>query len=147
MARIYVSDVIEAPVEQVWSLIRDFNGMPRWHPAVADSEIEGGLPSDAVGCVRSFHFVDGAHLREKLLKLSDREHECVYCILDSPLPITGYVAGYRLLPVTETDRTFIDWWAEYEIDPKDHERVLDIVRNGVFRRGFQAINEYFRNKA
>src|SRR6202041_2634921 len=101
MTRIYVSDVIDAPIEKVWGLIRDFNGMPKWHPFIRDSMIEDGLPSDAVGCVRNFHLANGGHLREQLLSLSDRDHECTYCILESPMPVTGYVACYRLLPITE----------------------------------------------
>jgi len=60
MVRIYVSDVIDAPIEKVWALIRDFNGMPKWHPFIRDSMIEGGLTSDAVGCVRNFHLADAA---------------------------------------------------------------------------------------
>ncbi len=142
MVRIYVSDVIEAPIEKVWSLIRDFNGMPNWHPFIRDSEIEAALPSDAVGCVRSFHLANGGHLREQLLSLSDRDHECIYCILESPLPVTGYVAGYRLLPVTEGQRTFIDWWAEFEVSAADSDQVVDQVQNGTFRRAFQAIAEH-----
>ena len=142
MTRNYVSDVIDAPIEKVWALIRDFNGMPKWHPFISDSHIENGLPSDAVGCVRNFHLANGGQLREQLLSLSDRDHACVYCILESPLPVTGYVAGYRLLPITEGDRTFIDWWAEFGIDPKDEERIVDQVKNGTFRRAFQAIAEY-----
>jgi hypothetical protein len=89
MVRIYVSDVIDAPVEKVWGLIRDFNGMPKWHPFVRDSHIENGLPSDAIGSACNFHL----HLREQLLTVSDRYRECVYCILDSPLPVTGYAAA------------------------------------------------------
>jgi hypothetical protein len=142
MTRIYVSDVIDAPIEKVWALIRDFNGMPKWHPFISDSHIENGLPSDAVGCVRNFNLANGGHLREQLLSLSDRNHECIYCILESPLPVTGYVAGYRLLPITEGNRSFIDWWAEFEIAPADEERIVDQVKNGTFRRAFQAIAEY-----
>lgn len=142
MVRIYVSDVIDAPIEKVWALVRDFNGMPKWHPFIRDSEIEAGLPSNAVGCVRSFHLANGGHLRERLLTLCDRNHECVYCILDSPMPVTGYVAGYRLLPITEGNRTFIDWWAEFEVSAVDHDRIVDQVRNGTFRRAFQAIAEH-----
>ena len=146
MVRIYVSEVIDAPIEKVWGLIRDFNGMPEWHPFITDSHIEGGLPSDAVGCVRNFHLANGGHLREQLLSLSDRDHECVYCILESPLPVTNYVAGYRVLPITEGNRTFIDWWAEFGIKPEDEERIIDQVKNGTFRRAFQAIAEYLAKK-
>jgi hypothetical protein len=141
MVRIYVSDVIEAPIARVWGIIRDFNGMPGWHPFIADSHIEAELPSDAVGCVRNFHLANGGHLREQLLSLSDREHACVYCILESPLPVTGYVAGYHLREITEYDTTFIEWWAEFEVGAQDQAQVVDQVRNGTFRRAFQAIKE------
>ncbi|MBV9813259.1 MAG: SRPBCC family protein [Acetobacteraceae bacterium] len=141
MVRIYVSDVIDAPIEQVWGIIRDFNGMPSYHPFIRDSEIEGGLPSDAVGCVRSFHLANGGHLREQLLSLSDREHSCIYKILVSPMPVTDYVAGYRLLPITEDDRTFVEWWAEFGVPPEHEARIVDQVRNGTFRQAFRSIKE------
>ena len=139
--RIYVSDVIDAPVEDVWAIIRDFNGMPGYHPFITDSAIEGGLPSDAVGCIRSFHLGNGDHLREQLLSLSDRDHSCVYCILDSPMPVRDYVAGYQLRPVTEDNRTFAEWWAEFGIDPADEERIVAQVRDGTFRQAFKSIKE------
>ncbi|HYZ22591.1 MAG TPA: SRPBCC family protein, partial [Rhodopila sp.] len=84
MVRIYVSDVIDAPIGRVWALLRDFNGLPTYHPSLFPrSEIEGGKPADAVGCVRSFYAADGGHLREELLSLSDRDHSCAYRILES----------------------------------------------------------------
>ena len=54
MARVYVSSVIDAPAAKVWARVRDFNGLPGWHPAIAESRIENGEPSDKVGCVRNF---------------------------------------------------------------------------------------------
>ena len=78
--------MIDAPVEKVWGLILDFNGMPKWHPFVRDSHIANGMPSDAIGCARNFHLANGDHLREQLLTVSDRDRECVYCILNSPPP-------------------------------------------------------------
>ena len=70
MARAYASIVLKAPVQTVWSLVRDFNGLPNWAPAVAKSKIENGLDADVVGCVRSFHTHDGGHIRERLLALA-----------------------------------------------------------------------------
>ena len=69
MVKIVKSTIIEAPVEAVWAVLRDFNGHDQWHPAVADSHIERGLTSDRVGCVRRFHLADGSELREQLLTL------------------------------------------------------------------------------
>ena len=30
MARAYASIILKAPVETVWSLVRDFNALPKW---------------------------------------------------------------------------------------------------------------------
>jgi Polyketide cyclase / dehydrase and lipid transport len=140
MVRIYVSDVIDAPIGRVWPIIRDFNGLPNYHPLFTKSEIESGKPADAVGCVRSFYAANGGHLREELLSLSDREHSCVYRILESPLPVTGYVAGFQLRPITEGDRTFVDWWAEWEMDGTgDEAETVDLVANKTFRQAFQSL--------
>jgi hypothetical protein len=74
---------------------RDFNGH-QWHPAVAESAIERGLPSDRVGCVRRFRLADGSELRERLLTLSDADMAFSYCLLDTPIPLLNYVAHVRL---------------------------------------------------
>ena len=64
MPRVTKSTIIDAPVDRVWAVLRDFNGHDRWHPAVGVSAIERGAPSDKVGCVRRFRLKDGAELRE-----------------------------------------------------------------------------------
>ena len=71
MARVFVSSVINAPTDQVWDRIRDFNGLPKWHPRIRDSRIEDALPSDKVGCIRNFNLQNGDNIRERLLGLSD----------------------------------------------------------------------------
>ena len=32
MAKVERSTVIDAPIDRVWSVLRDFNGHDRWHP-------------------------------------------------------------------------------------------------------------------
>ena len=46
MIKVYTSSVIDASADAVWAHIRDFNGLPKWHPAIAESRIEGNWPSD-----------------------------------------------------------------------------------------------------
>jgi uncharacterized protein YndB with AHSA1/START domain len=38
--RLIRSAVIEAPIERVWAVLRDFNSHERWHPAVTRSQME-----------------------------------------------------------------------------------------------------------
>lgn len=139
MPRVYVSSVIDAPAARVWEKVRDFNALPRWVPAVRDSRIENGEPADRVGCVRDFHLNNGDHLREKLLGLSDYDMFCTYSILESPMPLTDYVATLRLTPVTDGDRTFAEWTAEFDCAEADAEGLVTGIGQNVFQAAFSAL--------
>lgn len=139
MARVYVSSVIEAPAARVWERVRDFNGLPRWHPAIRDSRIENGEPADRVGCVRDFHLQNGDRIREKLLALSDYDYFCTYSILESPMALNDYVATLRLTPVTDGNRTFAEWTAEFDCAPEAAEELIGNIGQNVFQAGFNAL--------
>lgn len=143
MARVYTSSVIDAPAASVWERVRDFNGLPRWHPAIRESRIENGEPSDRVGCVRDFRLQNGDRLREKLLGLSDFDLFCTYSILESPMPLTDYMATLRLTPITDGGRTFIEWTAEFECDENDEADLVSSIGGGVFQAGFDALKRRF----
>ncbi|GAN77501.1 polyketide cyclase/dehydrase [Acidisphaera rubrifaciens HS-AP3] len=143
MAKVFVSTVLNAPAARVWARVRDFNGLPGWHPAIAESRIEGGDPSDRIGCVRDFRLRNGDRLREKLLGLSDYDLFCTYSILDSPMPVSNYVATLRLTPVTDGDRTFIEWTAEFDVAPEREAEMIAQIGGGVFQGGFDALKRQF----
>ena len=147
MARVYVSSVIPAPASQVWERVRDFNGLPKWHPRIRDSRIEDALPSDQVGCIRNFNLQNGDNIREQLLGLSDYDMFCTYGILESPMPLTDYVATLRLTPVTEGDHTFIEWSAEFSCDPANESDLVSGIGTNVFQGGFDALKRHFGGMA
>jgi len=137
--QVYASTVIDAPAPKVWSVIRDFNALPQWHPLIAESRIEGNQASDKVGCIRSFRTRDGGAIREQLLTLSDYEFECAYSILESPMGVANYIAKLKLTPVTDGDRTFAEWSAEFDCDPARERELADLVGNKVFQGGLAAL--------
>lgn len=139
MPRVYISSVIDAPAAKVWDRIRDFNGLPRWHPRIRDSRIENGEPADRVGCVRDFHLQNGDRIRERLLGLSDYDMFQTYSILESPMPLTDYVATIRLTPVTDGNRTFAEWTAEFDCADADAEGLVTGIGTDVFLSGFNAL--------
>ncbi len=143
MARVYVSSVIGASAARVWERVRDFNGMPKWHPRIRDSRIEDALPSDKVGCIRNFHLQNGDNLREQLLGLSDYDMFQTYAILDSPMPLTDYIATLRLTPVTEGDRCFTEWSAEFSCAPEAEDDLVSGIGGNVFQGGFDALKRHF----
>lgn len=144
MIKVYTSSVIDAPADSVWAHIRDFNGLPKWVPFVAESRIESGLPADKVGCIRNFRLKDGGHIREQLLALSDYDFQCTYSILESPMGVENYVATLKLTPVTDGNRTFAEWWAEFDPPQGRETQLADDIGQGVFQAGFNSLKSYFR---
>jgi len=143
MARAYVSSVINASSEKVWERVRDFNGLPKWHPRIRDSRIEDALPSDKVGCIRNFNLQSGDNIREQLLGLSDYDLFCTYSMLEGPMPLEDYVATLRLTPITEGNRTFIEWSAEFSCDPANEDDLVNGISTNVFQGGFDALKRHF----
>lgn len=143
MARVFVSTVINAPAERVWDRIRDFNGLPKWHPKIRESRIEDALPSDQVGCIRNFNLHNGDNIREQLLGLSDYDMFCTYSILESPMPIEDYIATIRLTPVTDGARCFAEWTAEFSVDPGVETEWIGNIGGDVFQGGFDALKRHF----
>ncbi len=143
MARVYVSSVIDSPAKTVWEHVRDFNALPRWHPRIAESQIENGEPSDRVGCIRDFRLQNGDQIREQLLALSDYDMFCTYAILESPMPLENYVATLRMTPISDGDRCFIEWSAEFDCSPENEEDLVDGIGQNVFQGGFDALKRHF----
>lgn len=142
MTKVVRSTILEAPIQDAWEVIRDFNGHERWHPAVRDSQIERGHPADRVGCVRRFHLADGSELREQLLTLSDLETCYSYCLLETPVPLFNYVAHVRLVPVTDGDRTFWQWESRFDTRAGEAEAMTRLVGEQIYDAGFAAIREH-----
>lgn len=143
MTQVFVSSVIDAPLGEVWARVRDFNAMPDWHPAIAESRIENGEPSDRIGCVRNFRLKGGGNIREQLLSLSDVDYSFTYCILESGLPVENYRATLQLMPVTDGNRTYAQWTAEFNCLPAEEENMMQTIGGGVFQAGFNALKAIF----
>ena len=143
MARVFTSSVINAPAKDVWDRIRDFNGLPKWHPAIRDSRIEDALPSDKVGCIRNFNLQNGDNIREQLLGMSDYDMFVSYSILESPMALTDYVATIRLTPITDGERCFAEWSAEFDCAPDAETDLVSHIGGAVFQGGFNSLKRHF----
>lgn len=143
MTKVFVSSVIPAPAAEVWAVVRDFNGLPGWTPFVAESRIEQHMQADQIGCIRNFVLRDGGRVRERLLALSDYDLSCTYSILDSPMGVENYIAKLALTPVTDGNRTFASWEAEFDCAPEREAQLVGDIGNGVFQAAFDALKRRF----
>ena len=146
MIKVYSSTIIQVPVVDVWQRVRDFNGLPAWHPAATDSRIEAPHEAGVIGCVRNFALADGSgRVRETLLALSDPDRSLTYDMLPGgPLPFVDYVATMTFTPVTDRDHTFAEWSARFIADDGQAAHWQKFVAEDVFLGGFRALEESFR---
>lgn len=138
MTKVCASAVIDAPVDVVWAILREFDGMPRWHPAVTASAREGDAGVNAPGAIRALALANGAGLREQLRSLDDEERETVYTLLSGPLPVCDYVGHLTARPVTLDGRTFVEWGAEFAVTSEDVEAVRGMMRE-VYEMGLKGL--------
>jgi hypothetical protein len=78
-----------------------------------------------------------------LLGLSDFDMFCTYSILESPMGVENYVATLRLTPVTDGEKTFMEWSAEFDCAPEREAELINNIGGGVFQGGFDALKRAF----
>lgn len=147
MPTVKISSVIDAPIEQVWERVRDFNGLPSWHPRMVESEIEGGKPATEIGCVRKFKVASGATIREKLVEFSDGDRAVTYSIIEHPAPISNHSSTLKLTPVTDGNRTFAEWTASFDAPSEKGDEIAKGMGENVFQGGFNALKEHFSKQS
>ena len=136
MPRVFVSRVVDAPAEKVWTTIRRFDAVAEWLPFVKSSPIEGGGDPTRVGCVRILTQTDGEVFREVLLALSDAERFYSYTFVSSPVPVRDHRTTLRVLPITDGNRSYVEWSSRFDMDPKYAAQLVDLM-NRNFLNGLQ----------
>ena len=139
MTQAYYSAVLDHPLDDVWSLIRDFNNYPAYIDGVSESLIEDDKRGDEVGAIRRFCYL-GNWIRQRLVDHSDRQHTLTYAGLEAlpypqddgsqrgsqaesevPAP-TRYQGSMHLRPIVEGDRTLIEWSVALDTEPAGADR-------------------------
>jgi hypothetical protein len=134
--------VIAAPIDDLWAILRRFNGHAIWHPAVTTSMMEAGGASDQVGAVRAIRLKDGSRFCEQLLFLSDSKRTLGYCLLEAPVSQRNYVAVIRLRPVTAENACFWEWRASFDSPPSERQRLTRFICDDIIEVGFAAMHEF-----
>jgi hypothetical protein len=60
--------------------------------------------------------------------------------------VAHYVATLKLTPITDGQRSFAEWSAEFECaEGREHE-LTELIGNGVFQGGFDALKRHFARR-
>jgi hypothetical protein len=94
-----------------------------------ESAIEDGKSGDTVGAVRRVLYQD-RRIRQRLLAQSDVERSQSYEFCGAAsLPVTGFQATLRTMPIVDGDRAFVEWWAAFDCDAGRRDELTGTLRN------------------
>lgn len=117
MGQCYNTTVVNAPVDEVWSTVRNFHDMSWAEGVITSVEKVGESGGTEVGARR---ILNGA-FHETLHVLDDQGHSLTYSIDDGPGPVArDAVDNYRgilsIMPVTDSGQTFVEWKSVYDAE-------------------------------
>jgi len=141
MPRPYASGVVPASADAVWEVVRVFDGLPSWHPAIETSELKSGSEGQ-VGAVRRLTLGDGGVVVERLLTLDDADRSYTYAFDgpdSNPFGVRRYVSTVRIAPVTDSGEAF----AEYDAEAADEAKLDELFAGGVYGGGIAALQKRF----
>jgi len=130
--KVYVSTVFDQPVDVVWSVLGDFHRVDAWIEMVHASEPENGDQSPTIGSIRKLTVGDNRHTtRERLVSYDALNRHMTYELPEyRPFGMSHYLGAIRVLPVTDSGKTFIEWYGHYACDD-----VADVPRVEAGLRG------------
>ena len=106
------SVTIDAPADQVWTKVKDFDGLATWHPALESDKIVAGKNNE-VGAERLLTLKGGGTIKEKLLAFDDKRHTYKYSILEGVLPVSGYTSTITVQAAGK-DKSTVTWAGSFK---------------------------------
>lgn len=141
---------IDAPPAKVWALVGDFNGMPKWHPAVKASSVEN---KDGT-TYRTLTLKDGGTILEHLKLKDDASMKLKYDMDKGPLPVSDYYAILTVEKGANPNQSKVTWLARfyrvYKLNPpippgQDDESAISAVE-GVVKPGLENLKKVAEGK-
>lgn len=129
---------VAAPPDEVWQALREFCSIVEWHPMIASCVRE----QEGTAELRVLMTEDDKMLREELIQRSEEERSYRYSILDSPLPVTGYVSTLSVLPADEEGRSVVIWQSQFSAQGVPETEAAAIVA-GIYEAGLERIEALF----
>ncbi len=141
MAKSYYSTVLNHPAQDVWAIIRPFDHYA-WAGVEGETTIEEGKASDQVGAVRRVP-IGNKIIRQVLLAHSDLERSYTYALCDPPpFPVRNYVATIRVVPIVESNKAFVEWWATFDCAAEEYDRWTNHFEKEGFAKWLSALCEF-----
>ncbi len=133
MLEVKMTKALAAPAADVWKTIRDFNGLPNFVAAVAQSTMKG----EGVGALRTLTLQDGGIIVEKLESFDDANRTLSYSIVESPLPVDEYLST-MVVKETGPGRCELLWSSTFKAKGAADDEAKEVIQ-GIYNMGFEGL--------
>lgn len=106
--------MIKADPAKVWSVVKDFGGLHKWHPAVESTTTE--TKADETGTQllhRTLTLKGGGQILEKQTVNSDDEMKLEYRIVEGVLPVSGYRSVIQVKAGPGAGESVVTWTGRF----------------------------------
>ena len=103
--------ILGRPPLTVWKLIGEYDLLDVWLPPVHASRTAGNPQQP--GAVRTLDLANGGRVTERLLAFSHSKRSYSYAFIESPLPVTNYIATLELADAP-LERTLLRWHSRFD---------------------------------
>lgn len=138
MTILSMETILNTTADDAWKMIRCFNGVIKYLPAVLKSTREGS----GAGSVRTLVLSDGGRVVERLEEVDESPSPFLtYSIITSPLPIEKYFATMRVQGL-DGSRCKLIWSSTFTPKGISDVEAVEIVRK-IYLNGFKRLETLY----
>ena len=131
---ISLSATINASADAIWKDISDFQGVDRYLAMITSSKMEGS----GVGALRTLT-ADAGVIVERLESLDEQSKTLSYSFVDSPIPISGYLATMQVRD-TGDGQCEVTWSSVFEPAGITEAEAKELIE-GAYSMGFDGLRK------
>ena len=140
MPKVTMSTPVAMNADALWQAIGSFAAIGQWHPMLERVDAEG----ETKGSLRTLRLIGGAKLVERLEEISPSERLYRYSIVESPLPISDYVAEIRVRDNGDGTST-VEWSSDFKVSTSSEHDVVKTVQE-VYQSGLDNLGRLYGMK-
>ena len=122
---------------ETWKLVEDFCPQRQWSTDVLKCDIVSGA-NNRIGTVRQLSLRNGSTAREKLVAHNAKTHAFSYTIVQSELPVTGYLSTLTVKP-GPNGGSLVEWQSSFDAKPGTDAAAAKKIIEGIYDTGLGSL--------
>jgi mxaD protein len=145
--------IIDAPTDQVWEVVSDFNGLPKWFPFIKESRLVLG-ENRRLGAIRELTRGNGTKVEEKLIGYDPYNMSATYTYMGGK-PLTSDYFSTMTVTDAGDGKSMVEWkarfkrlqyWTDTAPEGQEDETLVNLL-NKVYTIGLESLKKYVESPA